>query len=147
MLDSLTVEPGFKSTGIVDDQLATIGAIARRAGVATSTVRYYERRGLLQPDARQSGQRRYRTETLRLLVFIGLLQDAGLSLDDIDGVLNAASIDEWKEIGQRRLEALEADIVRLENARSYLQGALLCRFDHPLTECKVMGTEIDRRLQ
>ena len=131
----------------MDHELATIGEVARRAGVATSTVRYYERRGLLRPDARQSGQRRYRTETLRLLVFIGLLQDAGLSLDDIDGVLNAASIAEWKEIGQRRLEALEADIARLENARSYLQGALLCRFDHPLTECKVMGAEIDRRLQ
>ena len=31
-------------------------------------------------------------------------------------------------------------------ARTYLQGALLCRFDHPVTECKVMGAEIDRRL-
>ena len=33
-----------------------------------------------------------------------------------------------------------------ERARAYLQGALLCRYDHPLTECKVMGAEIDRRL-
>lgn len=128
-------------------QLATIGDVARRAGVATSTVRYYERRGLLRPDARESGQRRYRPETLRILVFIGMLQDAGLSLDDIDGVLNAASISEWKDIGHRRLEALNDEIARLENARAYLQGALMCRFDHPLTECKIMGEEIDRRLE
>jgi DNA-binding transcriptional MerR regulator len=147
MVATLTVEPGFKSTEIVDDELATIGQIARRAGVATSTVRYYERRGLLRPDARQSGQRRYRTDTLRLLVFIGMLQDAGLSLDDIGGILNAVSVDEWKDIAQRRLESLDADIARLENARSYLKGALLCRFDHPLTECKIMGAEIDRRLE
>jgi DNA-binding transcriptional MerR regulator len=147
MVATLTVEPGFKSTEIVDDELATIGQIARRAGVATSTVRYYERRGLLRPDARQSGQRRYRTDTLRLLVFIGMLQDAGLSLDNIDGILNAVSVDEWKDIAQRRLESLDADIARLENARSYLKGALLCRFDHPLTECKIMGAEIDRRLE
>ena len=127
--------------------MATIGEVARRAGVATSTVRYYERRGLLRPDARQSGQRRYRPDTLRLLVFIGMLQDAGLSLDDIDGVLSANSVDEWKKIGLRRLEVLEQEIARLENARTYLQGALLCRFDHPVSECKVMGAEIDRRLR
>jgi DNA-binding transcriptional MerR regulator len=126
--------------------LATIGEVARRAGVATSTVRYYERRGLLRPDARESGQRRYRPETLRVLIFIGMLQDAGLSLDDIDGVLSATTKVEWKDIGRRRLEALNEEIARLENARSYLEGALLCRFDHPLTQCKVMGEEIDRRL-
>ena len=131
----------------MESELATIGDVARRAGVATSTVRYYERRGLLQADARQSGQRRYRPDTLRLLVFIGMLQDAGLSLDDIDGVLRANSVDEWKKIGIRRLEVLEQEIARLENARTYLQGALLCRFDHPVSECKVMGAEIDRRLR
>jgi MerR family redox-sensitive transcriptional activator SoxR len=131
----------------VDEDFATIGETARRAGVATSTVRYYERRGLLRADARQSGQRRFRSDTLRLLVFIGMLQDAGLSLDDIDGILNAATIDEWKAIAQHRLEALDEEIALLENARSYLQAALLCRFDHPLTECGVMGAEIDRRLE
>jgi MerR family transcriptional regulator, copper efflux regulator len=130
-----------------DDDLATIGEVARRAGVATSTVRYYERRGLLRPDARRSGQRRYRPATLRRLVFIGMLQDAGLSLDDIDGIVNASDIDEWKAIGRRRLDALENEIARLQRARSYLQGALLCRFDHPLTECAIMGVEIDRRLR
>jgi DNA-binding transcriptional MerR regulator len=147
MIRTLTVEPGFKSTEIMNGELATIGDVARRAGVATSTVRYYERRGLLQPDGRQSGQRRYRDDTLRLLIFIGMLQDAGLSLDDIDGILHASAVDEWKEIGQRRLEALDEEIARLQNARSYLQGALLCRFDHPLTECRIMGAEIDRRLE
>jgi DNA-binding transcriptional MerR regulator len=131
----------------VTDALATIGEVARRAGVATSTVRYYERRGLLQADARQSGQRRYRPETLRLLVFIGMLQDAGLSLDDIDGILGAATVDEWKAIASQRLDALNEEIARLENARSYLQGALFCRFDHPVTDCKIMNIEIDRRLQ
>lgn len=128
------------------EELATIGEIASRAGVATSAVRYYERRGLLQADARRSGQRRYRAETLRRLVFIGMLQDAGLSLDDIEGVLHAATVDEWKAIARHRLEALDEEIERLERARTYLAGALLCRFDHPVTECAVMGAEIDRRL-
>lgn len=126
--------------------LAAIGEVAARAGVATSTVRFYERRGLLAADERRSGQRRYRPESLRRLVFIGMLQDAGLSLDDIAGVLGAATVEEWKLIARRRLEALDDEIARLQQARSYLEGALLCRFDHPATDCKVMGAEIDRRL-
>jgi DNA-binding transcriptional MerR regulator len=130
----------------MDDELLTIGEVAGRAGVAPSAVRYYERRGLLQPDSRRSGQRRYRQAALRRLVFIGMLQDAGLSLDDIDGILHAPTIADWKAIGRRRLDVLNEEIERLERARSYLQGALQCRFDHPLDECAVMGAEIDRRL-
>jgi DNA-binding transcriptional MerR regulator len=143
----LTLEPGFKSTRLVADELATIGELADLAGVATSTVRYYERRGLLRPDARVSGQRRYRPDTLRRLVFIGMLKDAGLSLDDIDGILSASRVDDWKAIARRRLDALDDEIAVLEKARALLQGALLCRFDHPLTECTIMGGEIDRRLK
>lgn len=129
-----------------DEELITIGELARRAGVATSAVRYYERRGLLVADERRSGQRRYRSGSQRLLVFIGMLQDAGLSLDDIEGVLAADTVGEWKAIAQQRLEVLDAEIDRLVHARTYLQGALRCRYDHPATECRVMGTEIDRRL-
>lgn len=124
----------------------TIGEVARRAGVATSTVRYYERRGLLAADARLAGQRRYRPATLRTLVFIGMLQDAGLSLDDIAAVLGAEDIGEWKGVAEQRLAALDAEIARLQHAAMYLRGALLCRYDHPLTDCRVMGAEIDRRL-
>ena len=147
MLRTLTVEPGFKSTGNVNDNELTIGEVAARAGVATSAVRYYERSGLLAPDTRRSGQRRYRPATLRRLIFIGMLKDAGLSLEDIAGVLDADHVDEWKTIARHRLDALNEEIARLENARAYLEGALLCRFDHPATDCAVMGREIDRRLQ
>jgi MerR family redox-sensitive transcriptional activator SoxR len=130
----------------VDDDLLPIGEVARRAGVATSAVRFYERQGLIRPDTRRSGQRRYRTETMRRLVFIGMLQDAGLSLDEIAGVLDATEVADWKAIARRRLALLDAEIARLQQARFYLDGALLCRYDHPATECRIMGQEIDRRL-
>lgn len=61
----------------------------------------------------RADQRRYTEQTLRRLVFIGMLQDAGL---------------------------------RLEQARAYLAGSLLCRYDHPADECRTMNAEIDRRL-
>ena len=125
---TLTVEPGFTSSGhmeqLLSDQLLSIGALARRAGVATSTVRYYERLGLLHPDGRESGQRRYRPATLRRLVFIGMLKDAGLSLDDIDGIVNAASNDEWKGIARRRLRSLEEQIAQFEEADTLDDEAL-----------------------
>ena len=131
----------------MDDATLTIGDVARRASVTTSTVRFYERRGLLTAADRRSGQRRYRVRTLRRLVFIGMLQDAGLSLVDIAGVLDAADVAEWKAIARRRLTNLDAEIVRLQEARAYLAGALLCRYDHPATDCRIMGVEIDRRLR
>ena len=128
------------------EELLTIGEVAKRAGVATSTIRYYEREGLLAADARQSGQRRFRDETLRRLVFIGMLQDAGLALDDIGGILNAVDVAEWKAIAKRRLDALDEEIARKKEARELLAAALQCRYDHPATDCKIMGSEIDRRL-
>ena len=130
----------------MDDNLTTIGELAQRAGVATSTVRYYERRGLLRPDSRRSGQRRYGTAKLRLLVFIGMLKDAGLSLDDIAGMLKARRVNDWKAIARRRLDRIDGEIARLQAARNYLAGALVCHADHPLTECAVMAAEIDQRL-
>jgi len=128
------------------DRLLSIGEVGARVGLATSAIRYYERRGLVQANARLSGQRRYRPETVRRLVFIGMLQDAGLDLDEIDGVLHADDVEAWKAIGRRRLAALEAEIERLQRARAYLEGAQLCRYDHPATDSQIMGAEIDRRL-
>jgi len=127
-------------------ELLTIGEVAERAHVATSTIRFYERRGLLCADARQSGQRRYRIETLRRLVFIGMLQDAGLTLEDIHGILYAPTVADWKAIAGQRLTALEEKIAELQQAREVLAAALLCRYDHPATDCMIMGAEIDRRL-
>jgi MerR family redox-sensitive transcriptional activator SoxR len=127
--------------------LLTIGEVARRAQVAPSAIRYYERLGLLSADTRQSGQRRYRIETLRRIVFIGMMQDAGLALDEIHGILGAATVAEWKTIARRRLQLLDEHLAQLQHTREVLAGALLCRYDHPATDCKIMGAEIDRRLQ
>ena len=123
-----------------------IGQVAELVGVATSTLRYYERRGLATADGRVSGQRRYSQSTVRRVVFVQMLQDAGLSLDDIEGVLDADDNDAWKQIARQRLAQLDDKIAELHRARDLLAGALLCRFDHPLDECRIMNDEIDRRL-
>jgi hypothetical protein len=54
---------------------------------------------------------------------------------------------EWKAIAARRLDVLDEENCSTQRgARAYLAGALRCRYDHPATECKIMGAEIDRRL-
>ena len=54
-------------------------------------------------------------------------------------MLEAAHVEDWKAIGRRRLTVLDAEIERLQRARGILEGALLCRYDHPATECRIMG--------
>lgn len=129
-----------------DVERLTIGEVAALVGVATSTLRYYERRRLVVADERVSGQRRYRWSTVRRVVFVQMLQDAGLSLDDIEGVLEAEENEAWKQIARQRLDVLDAEIATLQHSRELLAGALLCRYDHPLDECRIMNGEIDRRL-
>ena len=123
-----------------------IGEVAGIVGVASSALRYYERRGLVTPDGRVSGQRRYAPATVRRVVFVQMLQDAGLSLDGIQGVLEADDNAAWKDIARQRLAQLDDEITKLQHSRELLAAALLCRFDHPLDECKIMNAEIDRRL-
>jgi len=76
-----------------------------------------------------------------------MMQDMGLTLDEVSGILNAATADHWKPIAGHRLVALDEQIAQLQQARALLAAALWCRFDHPATDCTVMGAEIDRRLQ
>ena len=75
-----------------------------------------------------------------------MMQDIGLTLDEVHGILHAATVTEWKAIAGQRLEALDEQIAQLQHARGLLASALLCRFDHPATDCTIMGAEIDRRL-
>jgi DNA-binding transcriptional MerR regulator len=128
------------------DVSLSIGEVAGIVGVATSALRYYERRGLVAADARVSGQRRYAAATVRRVAFVQMLQDAGLSLDEIQGVLEADDNASWKDIARQRLVQLDDEIAKLRRSRELLAAALLCRYDHPLDECKIMNAEIDRRL-
>lgn len=66
-----------------------IGEIARRAGLRTSAVRYYERIGLLRPAPRAGGQRRYDPSALHRLSAIRLAQRAGFSLEEIKRLFDA----------------------------------------------------------
>jgi len=73
----------------------TIGDLAKAADVPTSTIRFYERRGLLKPDARsQSNYRTYSRQSCERLKFIRAAQATGFSLKDIREMLELTYSDE-----------------------------------------------------
>ena len=67
-----------------------IGAVARRAGVSVDTVRYYERRNLLNPAERlPSGYRLYSETAVSTILFARRLQGLGMTLDEVGDALHA----------------------------------------------------------
>jgi MerR family redox-sensitive transcriptional activator SoxR len=138
----VVVEAGFKSRATVESlemessvsqALALrIGDVAAEAGVATSTIRYYERIGLLAKAARVSGQRRYDRSVIERLSLIEIGQRAGLSLDEIRELLDAGSEPisaNLHELAERKLPAIDALIERATAMRAWLLKAQTCDCD------------------
>src|SRR3982074_2397728 len=68
-------------------ELLTIGEVSRRSGVASSALRFYEERGLLESERAGSGHRRYPRPVLRRIAFIVSAQRIGLTLEEIGAEL------------------------------------------------------------
>jgi MerR family redox-sensitive transcriptional activator SoxR len=106
-----------------------IGEVAHQAGVNTSLIRYYERIGLLPPPERVSGQRRYDAAVLRRLAVIDVAQRAGLSLDEIRGLLEVGTdpiSDRLQQLAQDKLPEIDALIDRAQRVRAWLTSATGC---------------------
>lgn len=96
----------------------TIGEVARRAGMAPSTLRYYEQRGLLPTPQRRNGQRRYTTAVVQHLMLIKLAQQAGFTLADIETLVHGFATDtplstRWRALAPQKLIALDAQRVQI----------------------------------
>ena len=105
----------------------TIGTVAKRAGVAIDTIRYYEREGLLpEPLRRASGYRSYNETAISRLRFIRRAKDLGFTLEEIRDLL-ALSADRHRgvkavrERAQQRLTSIDARIAELTRIRQGLE--------------------------
>ena len=109
-----------------------IGELARQADIRVSTIRYYERRGILAPGGRGiRGQRRYDTAALDRLAFVRLAQAGGLTLTEIRGLLHGfpaatAAPSRWRSVRDGKLAALDARIRALRAARRHLRATVSC---------------------
>lgn len=119
------------AAGPPGDGLMTIGQLSAETGVPTSTIRFWERRGLLAPAGRQSGQRRYTADAVRGVVMLRLLQEVGLTLADIRRFRDerAATPRSWHSLVAEKLTDVERQIAALEHARDLLTHASTCRHD------------------
>jgi MerR family transcriptional regulator, mercuric resistance operon regulatory protein len=106
----------------------TIGTLARQVGVGVETIRYYQRRGLLDEPAREGGGisggiRRYGTEHLQRLRFIRSAQTAGFTLEEIGRLLELDAghdREEARQMARTRIAALDLKIAELQEARQAL---------------------------
>jgi DNA-binding transcriptional MerR regulator len=83
-----------------------IGELARRAGVTTRTVRYYEGLGLLSSRREGSGHRQYEEQALRRLEKIDWLKGMGLTLEEIREVIPLYFGDHTSARGAKKMIAL-----------------------------------------
>jgi DNA-binding transcriptional MerR regulator len=105
-----------------------ISEVAKRAGVAASTLRFYEKRGLIASVGPQGTRRRFLPSVLDQLALIALGQAAGLSLDEIQSMLSPGG---QAVIDRRKLAAkadeIDATVKQLRAMSRGLRHAAACR--------------------
>jgi MerR family mercuric resistance operon transcriptional regulator len=102
----------------------TIGKLAASGGVGVETIRFYQRKGLLQTPPRDLGVRRYDSTDVRRLRFIRHAQSAGFTLEEIKELLDLDSSEDRsraRELANARVKALDAKIRQLQEARGALK--------------------------
>lgn len=115
----------------MDDHL-TIGQLAERAGIATSALRYYESRGLIESTRTSGNQRRYERSTLRTVSVIRAAQEVGLTLDEIGHALDALpggrtpTKTDWSRMAKSWRLEIDRRISELEALRDDLGDCIGC---------------------
>lgn len=110
-----------QSQGVIS---LTIAKLAAAGGVGVETIRFYQRKGLLETPTRETGIRRYGSEDLRRLRFIRQAQAAGFTLEEIRELLELDSGEDRsraRDLARSRIDSLDAKIAELERARSALK--------------------------
>jgi MerR family transcriptional regulator, redox-sensitive transcriptional activator SoxR len=106
----------------------TIGEVAREAGVAATTLRYYEQIGLVPAPARLGGQRRYDRSVLTRLEVIGLCKSAGFALEEIQLLFadDATGRPASRALAEAKLAEIDAQMASLARARAVIEWGMRC---------------------
>ena len=123
----------------------TIGEVARQAGVGVETVRFYERRGLLEePQRRASGYRQYDGEAVAVLRFIRRAKELGFTLKEIKALLDlrldaSATRAEVRRQATAKVADIEAKIADLQRMRDVLHKLIRkCHGDGAASGCPIL---------
>lgn len=122
----------------------TIGAVAHLSGVRPSTLRYYERVGILPAPPREHGRRRYDRRSVEHVAAIKLAQRAGFTIAEIGELAEAVSEEVplsplWDRMARVKIGEIDEQIERLESSRRLLEEGMRCRC-RDLSDCSLAGT-------
>jgi MerR family transcriptional regulator, redox-sensitive transcriptional activator SoxR len=115
----------------VEEELS-IGAVAERAGVSASALRFYESEGLISSTRADSGHRRFRRDVLRRVAFIRVAQQVGLSLQEIRDALatlpesRTPTKADWARLAAGWRPRVDEQIAQLERMRDRLTDCIGC---------------------
>jgi MerR family redox-sensitive transcriptional activator SoxR len=132
----------------------TIGELARRAGVETSALRYYEQLGLISSERTAGGQRRYARAMLRRVAFVRAAQAVGLSLGEVRVALarlpdeRTPTKADWNKVSATWIRRIDQRIAELERLRETLNSCIgcgclslrTCRLSNPNDTAATHGT-------
>ena len=106
----------------------SIGELAAETATPISPLRFYERKGLLPPPPRVSGQRRYPRGAADRIRMIHMWQHAGFSLGEVARLLdNRRRPEAWQQLVRSKISELERLRSEVERSRQQLEHALLCQ--------------------
>lgn len=110
----------------------SIGEVANRTGLATSALRFYEDKALIDSLRTPGNQRCYTRDVIRRVSFIRAAQRVGLSLEEIRAALDhlpadrAPTREDWHELAMRWKPWLDDRIAALERLRDQLSSCIGC---------------------
>ena len=110
----------------------SVGEVARRSGVAVSTVHFYEARGLIASRRTGGNQRRYGRDVLRRIAVIRVAQEVGIPLADIAATLDSLpegrtpTREDWTVLSSAWRDDLDRRIEQLKKLRDGLTDCIGC---------------------
>jgi MerR family redox-sensitive transcriptional activator SoxR len=124
----------------------TVGELARRAGVAVSTLHFYEAKGLITSRRTAGNQRRFRRDTLRRIAFIRIGQRVGVPLSTLADVLGrlpegrVPTRADWAEVSESWRAELDIRVEQLLQLRDDFTDCVGCGC-LSLDRCSLANTE------
>jgi MerR family redox-sensitive transcriptional activator SoxR len=124
----------------------TIGQVARKAGVARSTIRYYEATGLLPRPSRKHGARQYDDDVVDQLKILRFFRRAGITIRGLSTITSQqreSNVRREVVLGvlQRRIADLDALMIEAQETKRRLEESIACRCNGEAKTCSILRAD------